>query len=187
MGKLVYAALCSLDGYIADRQGNFDWAFPDAEVHAAANALESRTQTALYGRRMYEIMVFWETASQQGKLPAVEAEYERLWKATDKVVYSQTLAEVRSSRTRLEPRFDPEAVRRWKAEATGDLSIGGPTLASSAFRAGLVDEVHLFLFPVIVGDGLRALPDQRVNLRLVAERKFACGVVYGKYEVDNQV
>jgi len=184
MGQLLYSALCSLDGFTTDRDGKFDWAFPDQDVHFAANALEARVGTCLYGRRMYETMVFWETGSQQMDLGPAEAEYERLWQASDKVVFSTTLTGISSRRTRLERTFDPEAVRRWKTEATRDLSIGGPGLAASALRAGLVDEVHLFVFPIAVGGGTRVWPeDLTLNLGLVGEKRFPGGVVYLHYQV----
>lgn len=185
MGQLLYSALCSLDGFTTDREGNFDWAFPDQELHFAANALEARVGTCLYGRRMYETMVFWETASQQMDLGPAEAEYERLWLASDKVVFSTSLAGVSSKRTRLERTFDPEAVRRWKADSDRDLSVGGPGLAAAALRAGLVDQVHLFVFPVVVGGGTRVWPeDLSVTLRLAAEHRFSSGVVHLRYSCD---
>ena len=179
MSKLIYSMLASLDGYVEDAQGAFDWAAPDDEVHAFANELERQIATHLYGRRMYETMRFWESAPD---LPPVQREYAEIWRAADKVVYSRTLAEPSSGRTRIEPEFDPEAVRRLKADSPGDLGVGGPELAAQAIAAGLVDEYHLFLVPVVVGGGKRALPEGvRLDLELRAERRFADGTVYLQY------
>ncbi|MEA2682368.1 MAG: hypothetical protein QOK05_696 [Chloroflexota bacterium] len=177
MGILTYGAITSLDGYVADTEGNFDWAAPDEEVHAFVNDLERPVGTYLYGRRMYEVMKYWETAPTEGT--EVDADYARIWQVADKVVYSRTLESV-GARTRLEREFDVDAVREMKAQ--GDISIGGPGLAAAAFRAGLVDQVHLFLTPVSVGRGNAALPaDVRVDLELVDERRFEGGVVYVRY------
>jgi dihydrofolate reductase len=182
MGKLVYAAITSLDGYIADRDGNFDWAEPDAEVHAAVNELQRGVGTYLYGRRMYEVMRAWA-----GPLPddhPVTRDFAALWRAADKVVYSTTLDEVSTSRTRLERELDPVAVRALKARTRRDVEIGGPTVAAAAFDAGLVDECHLFVNPVSVGGGLPALPrDVRVDLALVDVRRFTGGVVHLHHRV----
>lgn len=181
MGSLVYAAIASLDGYVADADGNFDWCAPDAEVHAFVNDLERPVGTYLYGRRMYEVMSFWETADTAGE-PAVMRDYQQIWQAADKVVYSTTLEAVSSARTRLERAFDAETVRAMKTER--DMSIGGSDLAAQALTAGLVDECHLFLAPVVVGGGTRALPDAvRLQLELLGERRFAGGVVYLRYAV----
>jgi dihydrofolate reductase len=178
MARLQYAAICSLDGYTEDADGKFDWAAPDEEVHAFVNDLERSVGTALYGRRMYETLAVWQTIGGP-EHHAVENDYAEIWRAADKVVYSTTLAGVSTPRTRLERSFDPAAVRRMKDAATSDLSIGGPGLAAQALRAGLVDDVHLFLHPVVVGGGTRALPDGvRLDLELVDERRFAGGVVY---------
>ena len=172
MGKLTYSAICSLDGYIEDEQGKFDWAAPDDEVHAFINELERPIGTYLYGRRMYETMVAWETVDSHP--------YAEIWRAADKIVYSRTLESVASARTRIEREFDPEAVRRLKEQ--GDVSVGGPALAAEAIRAGLVDEYQLFLVPVIVGGGKRVLPDGvRLDLELLGERRFEGGVVYLRY------
>jgi dihydrofolate reductase len=180
---LIYAAICSLDGYVEDEHGRFDWARPDAELHAYVNALERETGTALYGRGMWETMRFW-AAPQPDDAPAEMREYGEIWRAADKVVYSATLDAVDAPRTRLEPAFDPDAVRRRKAEADRPLSIGGATIAGAALAAGLVDEIHLFLHPVVVGGGKRALPDGvRLDLALVAERRFASGVVHLHHRV----
>ncbi len=182
MPKLIYSTIASLDGYVADEAGNFDWAAPADEVHVFVNDLERSVGTYLYGRRMYETMVFWETAHTLADQPAVVRDYTRIWQAADKVVYSRTLPSVSSARTRLEREFDPETVRRMKAEADLDISVGGPTLAARAIEAGLVDEWHLFLTPIVVGGGTRSLPDDvRVELELLDERRFESGVVHLHY------
>jgi dihydrofolate reductase len=177
VAKLIYSAIVSLDGYIADGDGNFDWARPDDEVHAYVNDLERPIGTYLYGRRMYETMVAWETMDDPAPLMR---DYAQLWRAADKVVYSRTLDTVSSERTRLERELDPDAVRALKAEQ--DVSIGGAGLAAAALRAGLVDDVHLYLNPVIVGGGTRALPDGlRLDLELLGTRRFGNGVVHVHY------
>jgi dihydrofolate reductase len=177
VAKLIYSAITSLDGYVADEHGNFDWAAPDEEVHSFANDLERPVGTYLFGRRMYEVMVYWETAGS-GEPPVVR-DYAEIWRAADKIVYSTTLETVSSEKTRIERDFDPNAVRQLKASATSDISIGGPALAGLAIKAGLVDEFHLFLTPVVVGGGKQALPnDVRLDLELVDERRFGNGVVY---------
>jgi len=179
MGTLAYAALTSLDGFIEDADGQFDWAEPDAEVHAFVNDLERDIGTALYGRRMYETMAVWQTMGEEADLPAVYQDYAEVWRAMDKVVYSTTLDDVWTPRTTLQREFDPDAVRRLKEGADGGLSISGPGLAQHAFGAGLVDEVHLFVNPVAVGGGKPALPTSvRLDLELVDERRFASGVVH---------
>jgi len=179
MAKLIYSAITSLDGYVADEDGVFDWAAPDEEVHAYVNDLERPIGTYLYGRRMYEVMQFWATTDDDAP---VMADYAAIWKAADKVVYSTTLTTVSTDRTRLEPAFDPDAVRALKATDARDLSIGGPHLAAEAMRAGLVDEINLFLHPIVVGGGNPALPDHlRVPLELLDERRFASGVVHLHY------
>jgi dihydrofolate reductase len=182
MAKLIYAAITSLDGYVADEHGNFDWAAPDEEVHAFVNDLERPVGTYLYGRRMYEVMRYWETAPTSGDEPAVMLDFAELWQAAEKIVYSTTLETVSSARTRIERDFDPEAIRQLKASAEKDITLGGPTLAAEALRAGLVDEIHLFLTPVVIGRGNHALPnDVRVNLELLDERRFGSGVVHLHY------
>jgi dihydrofolate reductase len=181
MAKLVYAAITSLDGYVADADGKFDWSAPDEEVHAFVNDLERSIGTYLYGRRLYEVMRFWETVELTGE-PEVMRDYAELWQAADKVVYSTTLTSPSTLRTRIEPTFDPVAVRQWKEQADRDLSVGGPTLAEHALRAGLVDEVHQFLTPVVVGGGTPWLPDGiRLDLELMDERVFGNGVVHLHY------
>jgi dihydrofolate reductase len=182
MGKLIYSAITSLDGYVADENGNFDWAAPDEEVHSFVNDLERPIGTYLYGRRMYEVMVYWETAHALSDQPPVIQDYAQIWQAADKIVYSKTLETVSSARTRIERDFDPEAVRQLKAQAGRDISVGGPDLAAQAIKSGLVDEYHLFLTPIVVGGGKRSLPDNvRLKLELLDERRFGNGVVHLHY------
>ena len=184
MAKLIYSAITSLDGYIADEDGNFDWAAPDEAVHAFVNDLERPIGTYLYGRRMYDVMRYWDTAPTTGEQPAVVKDYAKIWQAADKVVYSRTLATPSSARTRIQKDFDPDVVRRMKAAAARDISVGGSELAALAIKAGLVDEIHLFLVPVLVGGGTRALPDHvRVELQLLDEHRFAGGAVHLHYRV----
>jgi dihydrofolate reductase len=176
---LIYSAIASLDGYTADADGKFDWAAPDEEVFAFINDLERGIGTHLYGRRMYEVLVYWETAPEESGSSAAH-DFAGIWRAADKIVYSTTLRSVSSARTRIEPRFDPEAVRALKQH--GDVSIGGPGLAAAAIRAGLVDEYQLFVTPVVVGGGTAVFPDRvRAGLDLVDQRRFAGGVVYLRY------
>ncbi|WP_138759092.1 dihydrofolate reductase family protein [Modestobacter altitudinis] len=178
MSRLVYSTICSLDGYIADADGKFDWAEPDPEVHAFVNDLERAVGTYLYGRRTYEVMAVWQTIGGP-EHPAVENDYADIWRAADKIVYSTTLEAVSTPRTRLERAFDPTAVQQLKESSDRDLGVGGAALAASVFRAGLVDEVHHLVHPVVVGGGTRALPDGvRLDLELVDERRFAGGVVH---------
>ena len=185
MARLIYATQTSLDGYIADENGNFDWATPDSEVHTFINDLERPIGTYLYGRRLYETMASWETFAASPDEPPALNDYAELWRAADKVVYSTTLEAASSARTRVEPTFDPGAVRAMKDAADRDLSVGGPGLAVHALKAGLVDEVRTFVYPVIVGGGNRFLPDRvRARLQLLAERTFASGVVYLRYRVS---
>jgi len=184
MAKLIYSVIASLDGYVADEKGKFDWAMPSDEVHAFVNDLERRIGTYLYGRRMYEVMMYWETAPTVGDDSRVMLDYARIWQSAEKVVYSKSLEAVTSAKTRLERALDAGAVRRMKAEASRDISVGGPTLAGQAMAAGLVDEMHLFVTPMVVGGGTRALPDDvRVKLALVSERRFENGVVHLHYSV----
>jgi dihydrofolate reductase len=179
MPKLVYTALISLDGYIEDPSGSFDWAMPDAEVHAAANDLASTVGIELYGRRMYETMAVWQTIEAGPGVADEEVAFADAWRSHEKVVYSRTLDEVTTDRTRLERELDPGAVRALVDASDHDVSISGPGLASHAFAAGLVDDVHLFVFPVIVGGGKPGLPrDVRLDLELVGERRFGNGVVH---------
>ena len=182
MGRLVYSAIASLDGYVNDEHGGFDWAAPDEEVHAFVNDLERPVGTYLYGRRMYETMLFWETAHTLADQPEVIRDFTRIWQAADKVVYSRTLQKPASARTRIEHEFDHAAVADMKAAADLDLSIGGAQLAGHALRAGLVDECHLILVPVVVGGGTHWLPEGvRIDLELRDERRFAAGTVFLRY------
>jgi dihydrofolate reductase len=182
MARLIYTAIASLDGYVVDESGNFDWAAPDEEVHAFVNDLERPIGTYLYGRRIYEVMVFWETLDISPEQTPVMRDYAQIWRAADKVVYSTRLDTTSSAKTRIERAFDPDTVREMLAAADRDFSVGGPTLAAEAFRAGLVDEVHLFLTPVVVGGGTAALPHGvRLDLELLDERRFASGVVHLHY------
>ena len=182
MAKLIYSAIASLDGYIADEDGGFDWAVPDEEVHAVINELIRPIGTYLYGRLMYEMMVGWETDPSIAEQFPLMRDFAEIWQAADKVVYSGTLEAVSTSKTRLERDFDPETVRRLKASAVRDLTVSGPDLATHAFRAGLVDECHLFLAPVVVGGGKRALPEGvRVGLELLDERRLGSETVYLRY------
>jgi dihydrofolate reductase len=185
MAKLIYSAIASLDGYVADADGKFDWAAPDEEVHAVVNELERPIGTYLYGRRMYEVMVYWEDARKLAGQRPVSKDFAEIWHGADKVVYSRTLKTVSSARTRIEHDFDPAAVREMKSQASLDISVGGPELAGQAIAAGLVDEIHLFLTPVIVGAGTRSLPDNVVvRLELLDERRFGNGVVHLQYRVE---
>lgn len=182
MAKLIYSAIASLDGYIADENGNFDWAAPDEEVHAFVNDLERPIGTNLYGRRMYDVMVAWETMDTGTDQPPVIRDYAQIWRAADKIVYSRTLEKAASAQTRIVRDFDPEAIRQMKANAERVISIGGPEIAAQALEAGLVDEIHLFLTPIIIGGGTRALSDHvRVKLALLDERRFSSGVVHLHY------
>jgi len=184
MAKLIYSAITSLDGYAADEDGNFDWAAPDEEVHAFVNDLERQVGTYLYGRRMYEVMVYWETAHTRADQPPVEQDYARIWQAADKIIYSKSLQTTSSARTRIEHDFEPEAVRQLKTAAQRDISVAGPDLAGQAIKAGLVDECHLFLNPVVVGGGNSALPSNvRLDLELLDEHRFRNGVVHLRYRI----
>jgi dihydrofolate reductase len=184
MPKLIYAAIASLDGYVEDKAGRFDWAMPDEEVYAFVNKLERPIGTYLYGRRMYETMVFWETASIRTDQPAVIRDYAEIWRATEKIVYSRNLGTVSSARTRIERDLDPGTVRRLKETSTADIAIGGAELAGRALALGLVDECHLFLGPIVVGGGKPALPEGlRAQLELLDERRFRNGVVHLRYRV----
>jgi dihydrofolate reductase len=186
VARLIYSAIASLDGYIEDGQGRFDWAEPDEEVFAFVNELERPIGTYLYGRRMYETMLFWETQGTEEASPPVAQDFARIWRRADKVVFSRSLATVSTARTRLESVFDPVDVRRLKDASEEDLTVGGPELAAEAMAAGLVDECHLLLHPVLVGAGKRALPEGvRANLELLSERRFASGVVSLRYGVSS--
>jgi dihydrofolate reductase len=184
MPKLIYQAIASLDGYVEDEAGNFDWAAPDREVHAFVNDLERPIGTYLYGRRMYETMVYWETVSTGTDQPAESRDFAEIWRAAEKIVYSRRLETVASARTRIERDLDADAVRRLKETSTADITIGGPELAGQALALGLVDECHLFLGPIVIGAGKRALPDNvRTQLELLDECRFRNGVVHLRYRV----
>jgi dihydrofolate reductase len=185
MAKLIYSVLGSLDGYFEDADGRFDWAAPDDEVHAFVNDLERPIGTYLYGRRMYETMVFWETVSTEADESAVFWDYAGIWRAAEKIVYSRTLQTPSSARTRIEREFDPDAVRQLKLSSTADIAVAGGDLAGQAIGAGLVDEYHLFLSPIVIGGGKRTLPDNvRAQLELLDERRFKNGVVHLRYRVS---
>ncbi|MGE0541911.1 MAG: dihydrofolate reductase family protein [Dehalococcoidia bacterium] len=182
MAKLIYLAIASLDGYIEDENGNFDWAIPSDEVHTFINNLERSVGTYLYGRRMYETMAGWETDPTLAEHSPNMRDFAAIWQAADKVVYSRTLETVSTARTRIERDFDPEAIRQMKASAERDLGVGGPDLAGDAFKAGLVDELHLFVTPIVVGGGKQSLPnDVRLNLELLDERRFGNGMAFLRY------
>jgi dihydrofolate reductase len=181
MAKLIYIAITSLDGYVEDERGVFDWAAPDEEVHTFVNDLLRPIDTYLYGRRMYETMVAWETMDTAAQAPFTR-DFAQIWQAAEKIVYSKTLKTVSSARTRIERDFDVEAVRRTKTLAERDITVAGPNLAAHAIKAGLVDEYHLIVSPVLVGGGKRALPDDvRLGLDLLHERRFGNGVVHLHY------
>lgn len=182
MGKLIYSMIMSLDGYVADEAGDFSWAEPNEAVHRFVNDTVRSVSCYLYGRRMYEMMVYWETAHTIPDQPDYERDFTRMWQAADKVVFSRTLSTAASGRTRIEREFDPELVRRLKAETDGDLTVDGPHLAAQAIRAGLVDEYHQLIAPVMVGGGTRYFPEGvRLDLTLLDERRFDNGVVYLRY------
>jgi len=182
MARLIYSAITSLDGYVADADGKFGWSAPDEEVHTFVNDLERPVGLYLYGRQMYDVMAYWETADTLPGRPQYVLDYARIWQAADKIVYSKTLEDVSSARTRISQSFDPEEIRLLKETAEADISVGGAALAAQAIKAGLVDEYHLLLSPVVVGGGKRALPDGvRWNLDLVDQRAFENGVIHLHY------
>jgi len=181
MGKLIYSANCSLDGYINDAEGNFDWSVPDEEVHQAINDLMRPTTTMLLGRRMYETLAVWEAWDVSNEPPVI-ADFQRIWLGLDKIVYSTTLMDVATSRTRIERTFDAAAVASFVRSSAGDSVIGGPTLAAHAIGAGLVDEFHAFVAPVVVGGGTHWLPrGLRLDLALRGFREFASESVCASY------
>jgi dihydrofolate reductase len=181
VARLIYMAITSLDGYVADEDGKYGWAMPDDEVFGFVNDFERPIGTYLYGRRLYEEMTGWETLPQAGQSP-LTLDFAQIWRAADKVVFSRSLEAVSTPRTRIERDFDPAAVRQLKASADQDITVGGPVLAAEALRAGLVDECHLIVCPVVVGGGKRSLPSGlRLPLELLAERRFANGAVYLRY------
>jgi len=184
MAKLIYAANISLDGYMEDEGGNIDWTISDNETYAFWTDFQRSISTYVYGRRLYETMVYWETASTSGDQPEVKREFAQIWQAAEKIVYSQTLQAVSSARTRLEREFDPDAIRRLKESVGADITISGPELTGQAMSAGLVDECHLLLNPIVLGGGKRALPDNLpMRLELLGERRFRSGVVHLHYRV----
>ena len=179
MARLIYSAIASADGYVEDAAGSFDWAAPDEELHSFVNDLERPVGTYLYGRRMYETMLYWETAHTVPGQPPSARELTGIWQAADKIVFSTTLKSVSSARTRIEPNFDPDLVRQLKSATEHDMTVGGADLAGQAIKAGLVDELQLFLVPVVVGGGKRALPSGvRSDLELLDTQRFASGAVY---------
>jgi dihydrofolate reductase len=181
MAKLIYSAIASLDGYVADEEGKFDWAEPDEKVHTFLNDLERPVGTYLFGRRMYDVLVVWETLDV-AEQPSFIRDFAEIWRAADKIVYSRTLESVSSAKTRIERDFDAGAVRQLKAQVPGDIAVGGPELAGQAIKAGLVDELHLFLAPIVVGGGKQSLPDDvRLKLELLSERRFGNGFVFLRY------
>jgi dihydrofolate reductase len=184
MARLFYSVITSLDGYIEDEHGKFDWARPDEEVMAFVNELERPIGTYLYGRRLYETMVFWETEGTGDDEPEVARDFAELWRAAEKVVYSRTLETTSSGRTRIERDFDPEAIRHLKESSASDITVGGAELAGRAIAAGLVDECHLFIHPVIVGGGKRALPEGVfARLKLLDQGRFESGFVHLHYSL----
>lgn len=184
MAQLIYSALSSLDGYIEDRDGAFDWAMPDEEVHRFINDLERSVRTYLYGRRMYEIMMVWETDPSLAADSPLTQDFAGMWQAARKIVYSSTLEKASTSRTEIRRAFDPQEIQQLKEADGADISIAGPGLAVHAFRAGIIDELHLFLAPILVGGGKRALPDDvRLELELLEERRFDNGMVFLRYRV----
>jgi dihydrofolate reductase len=184
MGRLIYSTIASLDGFVADETGNFDWAAPTTEVHAFVNDLERGVGTYLYGRKMYETMVYWETASSDDPAETVGRDYAEIWRAADKIVFSTTLDAPNSARTRIERSFEPDAIRALKDAAERDITIGGPHLAALGLRAGLVDELQVFAVPFVVGGGNASLPAGfRTKLELADEHRFADGTVYLNYRV----
>jgi dihydrofolate reductase len=184
VAKLIYSAIASLDGYVEDDQGRFEWAEPDEEVHSFLNDLERPVGTYLYGRRMYETMLYWETVSTD--VSPVARDFTGIWRRAEKIVFSRTLGSVSSARTSIEPSFEPEAIRRHKARAGLDMTVGGAELAGQAIVAGLVDELQLFVVPVVVGGGKRWLPGGvRLNLELVDTHRFASGMTYARYRLHS--
>ena len=182
MANLIYIANTSLDGYTEDTAGNFDWSTPEEDYFRFITNLVRPLGTHLYGRRMYQSMMVWETDPRLAAESPLRRDFAELWQTADKLVYSRTLAATATRRTHLERDFDPEAIRQLKKAAAQDILIGGPELAAHAFRAGLIDACHLFISPIIVGGGKPALPDNvRVQLELVEERRFGNGVVYLGY------
>lgn len=184
MAHLIYSAIASLDGYTEDANGNFDWAAPDDEVHHFINDLERTAGTYLYGRRMYETMIAWETDASLAAVSPIMRDFAEIWQAANKIVYSKTLETVSTRKTQIERDFNPEAIRQLKIASTHEIAIGGPNLAAHAFRAGLIDEYHLFVVPIVVGGGKKSLPDDiHLELTLLDERHFDSGIVFLRYQV----
>lgn len=182
MAKLIYSAISSLDGYIEDQYGNFDWAAPDEEVHEFINDLERTAGIHLYGRRMYETLMVWETDPSLANDSPITHDFAEIWQSAEKIVYSKSLDTVSTRKTRIERTFDPDAIFKLKKTTQQDILIGGPDLAAHAFRCGLIDECHLFLVPIVVGRGKRSLPDDiRLEFELLEERRFASGMVFLRY------
>ena len=183
MANLIYSTIMSLDGYVADAHGNFEWAEPDEEVHSFVNDLQRRVGSHLLGRKMYEVLVAWDDTDAFANEPGYMQEFADMWQSADKVVYSRTLESVSDARTRIERDFDPHAVRRMKTRGDADISVSGPNLAGHAFEAGLVDECHLFVAPTVIGGGIKGLPNEmRLALQLLDERRFESGMVYLRYQ-----
>jgi dihydrofolate reductase len=186
MGRLLYTAIASLDGYVEDQEGKFDWAAPDEELHSFVNDMERPVGTYLYGRRMYETMLYWETATLTPDEPTVASDFKAIWQAADKIIYSRTLESVSSARTRVERDFDAQAVRHLKVTSEHDITVGGSGLAAEAIKVGLVDELHLFVVPFVVGGGKSWLPNGvRLDLELLDTRRFASGTVYLRYRPES--
>jgi len=182
MAYLIYLAITSLDGYIEDQDGKFDWAAPDEEVHSFINDRQRSASTYLYGRRMYETMKAWETDPHLPKSSPLTQDFAEIWQSVNKIVYSNTLEKAITRKTQIRQHFDPKEIEHLKASAEQDIYIGGPELAASAFRAGLIDECQLFLIPMIVGGGKPALPDNvRLELELLEERRFGNGTIFLRY------
>jgi dihydrofolate reductase len=187
MAQLIYSAISSVDGYIEDKTGSFDWAAPDEEVHGFINDLERQVGTYLLGRKTYEIMEVWDTDPGFAEQSPVTKDFAEVWQSVDKIVFSKTLQSVANPKTRLEHDFDAGSIQRLKDTSSNDLSIGGPNLAAHAFRAGLIDECHLFLVPVVVGGGKQALPDNtHLELMLTDERRFTNGTVFLRYRIQSK-
>ncbi len=185
MAKLIFFAITSLDGYMEDAEGRFDWGAPDEEVSSFVNGLERSIGTSLFGRRMYEVMVYWESVGPSDLETQAERDFAELWRSQDKIVYSASLDTVSSAKTRLERTFDPSMIEKMKSSQERDIAVGGPNLAGQAFKAGLVDEYHLVLMPIILGGGKPALPSNvRLELELLNERRFSSGVVFLQYRTS---
>ena len=188
MAKLIYSMITSLDGYVADERGDFDWAMPDEEVHRFVNDLQRPIGTYLLGRRMYEVMLYWEDATAFAGEPDFVQDFATVWQAADKIVYSRTLEHATSAKTRIEREFEPEVVRRLKARAERDIAVAGPGLAAQAIGAGLVDELQLVVAPVVVGGGKQALPDGvSLGLELLDQRRFGSGMMYLRYGIAGEL